>query len=122
MKKVLIQIGLILALCTNDSKANSYLDMITSKPVGQTEEELPSAPAVDEVLETPLSSVVIKNTPTMRTTSPVVTSPYPKYQAWLKAKARENRYDNTHEQIQNMIYTLEGGLLGLGIYEIYRYK
>ena len=56
------------------------------------------------------------------TASPVVFSPYSKYLAWQKAKARENEIEfDEHEFIQNLIYTTEGGLAALGLYQLYKY-
>jgi len=95
--------------------ANSYLEMITTAPVSQeidaaiTEDKTPAAP-----LNWWYDSRIV-------TSSPVVVSPYPKYYAWARSQAFENLYDETHEQIQNLIYAVEGGLLGWGLYELYKY-
>ena len=51
----------------------------------------------------------------------MVVSSYPKYYAWAKAKADEDRNNYIDSQIQDFIYTVEGGLVGWGLYEIYRY-
>ena len=95
--------------------ANSYLEMITTAPENhepetvKTEEEKPSVP-----LDWWYDSRIV-------TSSPVVVSSYPKYYAWAHSKAYENVSDDTHEHIQNLIYAVETGLLGWGIYEIYKY-
>lgn len=107
-------------ICASIAHANSYFDMITEPPQGYTPED----EVFDEV-KTNTSS----NTGTMnwwydsriKTRSPVVVSPYPKYYAWAKAKADENKMDYTDTQIQDFIYAVEGGLVGWGLYEIYRY-
>ena len=64
-----------------------------------------------------------KNIPA--TTSPAIlpSAEEQKYQAWLQSQANTPTDSAfSQETIQNMIYTLETGLLGLGLYEIYRYK
>ena len=104
--------------------ANSYFDMITRPPV----EQVATAPALPEVSyfpstnnETP-PAAPIKAPPTA---APVVSpaQELEKYQAWLKAKQQQNNNSALNkETIQNMIYMIETGLLGVGLYEIYRYK
>lgn len=101
--------------------ANSYLEMITQKPSGYS-----SAIAEESVFngidETSLLSPDLWYDSRIKTASPVVFSSYPKYQAWQKAKARENAAEfDSHEFIQNLIYTLEGGVAAFGIYQIYKY-
>jgi len=115
---VSVLLGLSAVLCTFPAYANSYLEMLTTAPQGQTETVTPytSEPAQPSNLKPNWWYDSRITTP-----SPVVVSPYPRYQAWLKAKANESQSDESHEQIQNMIYMIEGGLLGLGLYEIYKY-
>lgn len=95
--------------------ANSYLEMITTAPENHETETIPTA---DKIPAAPLNwwydSRIV-------TSSPVVVSPYPKYYAWAHSKAYEDLYDDTHEHIQNLIYAVEGGLVGWGLYEIYKY-
>lgn len=102
--------------------ANSYLEMITTKPETHIDETstVKSTPEIDATIQE--NRPISWHDTRIKTAAPVVTSAYPKYQAWLQAKANEFQYDDTTEEIQNMIYMLETGLLGWGLYEIYRYK
>ena len=112
---------LVLEICAIPAHANSYLDMITEPPEGDVQEEN----VFNDVQVNTNSQAGAINwwyDSRIKTRSPVVVSPYPKYYAWLRAKANEHRYDDTDEQIQNLIYAVEGGLVGWGLYEIYRYK
>ena len=95
--------------------ANSYLEMITTAPVSQ---EIDAVVTEDKTSAEPLNwwydSRIV-------TSSPVVMSSYPKYYAWARSQAFGDFYDESHEQIQNLIYAVEGGLLGWGLYELYKY-
>lgn len=112
---------LVLALSLsggNLAYANSYLEMITTAPAPE--------PAVETATETSLQTIPEKPLDwwydsRIVTSSPVIVSSYPKYYAWARSKANENKYDRAHEQLQNLIYAVEGGLVGWGLYEIYKY-
>ena len=118
MKIVVGILVLALSLSGGDlTYANSYLEMITTAPAQESAVETASETSSQTSQEKPLdwwydSRIV--------TSSPVVVSSYPKYYAWARSKANENKYDRTHEQLQNMIYVIEGGLVGWGLYEIYK--
>lgn len=123
IKKAVRACAVVLAMeiCASSVHANSYLDMITEPPEGYEQEE--------QVVEEVEANTVSKQGPLnwwydsrIKTMSPVVVSPYPRYYAWVRAKANEDRQNNTDEQIQNLIYAVEGGLVGWGLYEIYRYR
>ncbi|MBO5441576.1 MAG: hypothetical protein J6A09_03325 [Alphaproteobacteria bacterium] len=91
--------------------ANSYVEMITTPP---PEAEL-SQPVSVEVPVQPFAWYDSR----IKTSAPVVTSPYPKYTAWARSMENENFIDNTRDELQHLVYMVEGGLLGLGLYEIY---
>ena len=119
-KKVVLVcvIILVMGVCSF-AHANSYLEMITEPPENYEE---PESDIVDDVEMNAPSKTNLWYDSRIKTQAPVVVSPYPRYYAWLRSKANEGREDNTHEQIQNLIYIMEGGLAGWGLYEIYRYK
>ena len=123
IKKAVRACAVILAMeiCVSSAHANSYLDMITEPPEGYEPEEK----VFEEVENNTGSKAGAINwwyDSRIKTRSPVVVSPYPRYYAWVRAKANEGRQNNTDEQIQNLIYAVEGGLVGWGLYEIYRYR
>lgn len=91
--------------------ANSYVEMITTPP---PEAEL-SQPVS---FEAPVRPFVWYDS-RIKTSSPVVTSSYPKYAAWVRSMENENFIDNTRDELQHLVYMVEGGLLGLGLYEVY---
>jgi len=97
--------------------ANSYLDMLTTAPDGQEK----IAPYISEQLKENNSKLNWWYDARIVTRSPVVVSPYPKYYAWARAQADNNQFDRTHEYVQDMIYVIEGGLVGWGLYELYKY-
>lgn len=106
------------------SVANSYLDMITQKPEGYEEVEK-SSELEENISAKPANSLNnLWYDSRIVTKAPVVTSPYPKYYAWARAKANENDTSDADlkEGIQNLIWTIEGGAAAFGIYEIYRYR
>ena len=118
--RIVIGIVVVLSLFKlHPAYANSYLEMITKAPEEQGENE------AMEVIEENETSVQRKPDlwydSRITTASPVVVSPYPKYYAWARAKANEYQFDRTQEQLQNLIYIIEGGLVGWGLYEIYKY-
>lgn len=94
--------------------ANSYLDMITKEP-----ENLVHERANENSIYTPKTTPNLWYDSRIETKSPVVTSPYPKYLAWQKAKANEHNYYNYKETVQNAIYTLEAIAFGALVYEMF---
>ena len=99
--------------------------MITQPPEEQAARaNVPRQPASPK---TPDDYLYPKKTtaPQVITTAPVVTPAQEeeKYQAWLKAKQTPKKPPLlSKDDLQNFIYTFEAGLLGAGLYEIYRRK
>lgn len=114
-------VGILLFCClliaNKSAFANSYLDMLTTAPVMADNQQSEGSNQQE---------IQVRQNPNwwydsrITTVSPVVVSPYPKYYAWLRAQANEGQFDQTHENIQNLIYVIEGGLVGWGLYEIYK--
>lgn len=94
--------------------ANSYLEMITSKPEGYVSHNV----SYDEV------KVVANNKPEVvyvagvKTKSPVVTSDYHKYQAWLKSQAYQDEYSYVHSDVQRLLYFFSGAFAARLAYDI----
>lgn len=99
------------------AQANSYVEMITKAPEGYVSESgvADCALCAGRAVQKPFTWYDSR----IKTKSPVVTSPYPKYAAWVRSMENENLVENTREELQHLIYMVEGGLLGLGLYEIY---
>ena len=113
----------ILALCYDIkiASANSYLEMITQAPQNTTEQQIESS-YFDGIENSAPKAAPLWYDTHITTPAPVVFSDVTKYQAWQQAKAHENEIQfNPHEFIQNLIYTTEGGLAALGIYQLYKY-
>ena len=94
--------------------ANSYLEMITTKPKGYVSEQSASN-----------NTVVMSNVnPTIvyvggvKTKSPVVTSDYHKYQAWLKSQENYDKYPYLHSDVQRFLYFLSGAFAVRLAYDI----
>ena len=117
LKKNIILLSIFAWIWSLPVHANSYLEMLTTKPIDHIDETSQINPN--------LPIIVRKNNlwyeGNTQTISPVVTSPYPKYEAWLRYQDRNDFYDYTTEELQNMIYVLETGLIGWGLYKIYHY-
>lgn len=117
-----IVVGILLFLVgimlINPACANSYLEMLTTEPENQTDNSLDYR---DRPIEENVPNTNWWYDSRIVTRSPVVVSPYPKYYAWARAQADGNQFDHTHEYIQNTIYVIEGGLLGWGLYEIFKH-
>ena len=94
----------------NTAMANSYLEMITTPPEGYVE----NAPVVTITERSPLWY-----DDRIQTTSPVVTSPLPKYLAWQRAKAYEDNFNYVHDDVQNVIYFLSGAAVARLAYDIW---
>ncbi|MCM1324221.1 MAG: hypothetical protein NC218_08660 [Acetobacter sp.] len=109
MKRLLLFIvGIVVG--TNSAIANSYLEMITTPPEAYVVENA----VVQEVKTAPLWYDY-----RIETSSPVVTSSLPKYLAWQRAKAYENDFNYTHNDVQNMIYFLSGAAMARLAYDIW---
>ncbi len=98
--------------------------MITRPPEEQTD-IISATPEVSYSNTTQKYFSFSSATKTSSTTAPVISpsQEQEKYLSWLKAQ--QQPIDNSvlnKENIQNFIYTIETGLLGVGLYEIYRYK
>lgn len=121
MKNFVLVFVLALAGFINSANANSYLEMITQPPADYSS-SVTEESVFDDVDQSDSSHPPLWYDYRITTASPVVFSPYPKYLAWQKAKARENEIEfDEHEFIQNLIYTTEGGLAAWGLYQIYKY-
>jgi hypothetical protein len=110
--KIIITLG-VTSLLTPLAHANSYLELITTKPHGHISTNHIHIPQYVKRAKPNTwydSRVSIK--------SPVVTSSYPKYLAWQQSKSNEHFHYNYKETIQNTIYTLEAIALGTFIYEM----
>lgn len=115
------EVILTMVMCTDFAYANSYLDMLTEPPEGYEQDELTSGSAVI-VPSSNANTLDWWYDSRIKTSAPVVVSSYPKYYAWVRARADEDRNNYIDSQIQDFIYAVEGGLVGWGLYEIYRYK
>lgn len=121
MKNFVLVFVLALAGFINSANANSYLEMITQPPADYSS-SVTEESVFDDVVQSDSSHSPLWYDYRITTASPVVFSPYPKYLAWQKAKARENEIEfDEHEFIQNLIYTTEGGLAAFGLYQLYKY-
>lgn len=120
-KAVVIYLSYLLSISSH-AYANSYLDMITQPPEEQiSDENVPPQFISLQISEEYTSPATTNN----QTTSPVVSpmQEQEKYQAWLKSRQNiKNMPILSKDDLQNFIYTFEAGLLGVGLYEIYRYK
>lgn len=120
MKNFVLVFVLALAGFINSANANSYLEMITREPSGYSSSASGES-VFNGINEASPSRPELWYDSRVTTASPVVFSPYPKYVAWQKAKARERELQfDSHEFIQNLIYTTEGGLVIWGLYQIYK--
>ena len=108
------------------SLANSYLEMITTPPAQNTN----SQPMIyaDEVYIVQQPTYVQAEPQEMNmqyskisgapiTSSPVVTSSYPKYVAWKNAQNNNCCY--VHDGVQNLIYFIGGAVAGRIAYDIW---
>jgi hypothetical protein len=121
VKNFVLVFVLALAGFINSANANSYLEMITQPPADYSS-SVTEESVFDDVDQSDSSHPPLWYDYRITTASPVVFSPYPKYLAWQRAKARENKIEfDEHEFIQNLIYTTEGGLAAFGLYQIYKY-
>jgi len=112
---------LALSFGAPEARANSYLEMITTAPSEYNSESEKNS-FFDEPTDVADERPPLWYDARITTASPVVFSPYPKYLAWQRAKAKENEMEfDPHEFIQNLIYTTEGGLAAYGLYQIYKY-
>lgn len=98
--------------------ANSYIEMITTAP--ETVQEAGVADDEPVVVSSQRTKPAVWYDSRITTTAPVVASPYPKYVAWQRAQMAGDVRDEWHEGLQNLIYTVEGGLVGWGLYEMFR--
>ena len=94
--------------------ANSYLDMITKEPQNQVIKQ-----ANPNSIYQPKPYKYLWYDNRIETKSPIVTSPYPKYLAWKKAKQNQHKYYSYKNALQNTIYTLETIAFGAFVYEIF---
>lgn len=101
--------------------ANSYLQMLTTPPEGY----VPETSSDDEYFSEDLEATNIKNNlwydSRLVTSAPIEVSPYPKYKAWLETRKYDRQYMyDPKEQLQNILYAIEGILLVAGIYMLYK--
>ena len=125
MKKIVGIYLLYILSISHPVYANSYMDMITQPPEEQASKDTVPPQNIAPTVKTDNNNLPdIPNT--MQPTSKPVVSPsqeQQKYQAFLKAQLKQdNDSFLTKENLQNMLYAIEAGLLGVGLYEIYRYK
>lgn len=113
---VLVTIGL---LVFRSAWANSYIEMITTAPETMKEVLVIGDETVDASSQS--EKPVLWYDSRITTAAPVVVSPYPKYVAWQRAQMAGNVRDEWHEGLQNLIYTVEGGLVGWSLYQMFRY-
>lgn len=114
VKKQLLTACLLWLINVSPATANSYVEMITTPPAEDT-----STKHVVPVPTTAPAQPLTWYDSRIKTTAPVVTSPYPKYAAWARSQANENLFDKTQDELQHLVYMVEGGLLSLGLYELY---
>ena len=125
MKK-LVGIYLLYILSISHSVyANSYMDMITQPPEEQTSKDIVPPQNISPAITTDNNYLLSSPNTIQATSKPVVlpSQEQQKYQAWLKAQLeQEDDSFLNKENLQNILYAIEAGLLGVGLYEIYRYK
>ncbi len=108
------------------SWANSYVEMITTPPAQSANSQ--SVIYADEVyvVQQPTYVQVEPQAVNMQyskisgapiTSSPVVTSSYPKYVAWRNAQNNSCCY--VHDGVQNLIYFIGGAVAGRIAYDIW---
>lgn len=121
MKNFVLVFVLALVGSIESANANSYLKMITQEPDGYSSGIVEES-VFNGIEENSSSHPELWYDSRITTASPVVFSSYPKYLAWQRYKAHENETEfDSHEFIQNLIYTTEGGLAAFGLYQIYKY-
>jgi len=123
MKAAIRFIGLLVLISASTVRADSYMDLITTPPEdGEiVQVETPVSGGTVYRSAEPIGATSAWYDSRIKTRSPVVVSPYPKYTAWLRSQVEEDFSNYTHDQIQNLIYATEAGLLGWGIYELYKH-
>ena len=94
--------------------ANSYLDMITTKPKGYTS----SQSSNNKIIATSNVNSEVIYVAGVKTKSPVVTSDYHKYQAWLKSQENYDGYSYVHSDVQRFLYFLSGAFAMRVAYDI----
>ena len=112
--KTFICVLLVVTFISESVAANSYLDMITTVPEGYIVQKSSNN-----------STVIVSNSNPevvyvagIKTKSPVVTSDYHKYQAWLQSQAN-NDYPYVHSDVQRFIYFVSGAFAMRLAYDIF---
>ena len=110
----------------HSSWANSYVEMITTPPIRNTNSQptiyadkvyIVQQPTYVQAEPQELNMQYSKISGAPITSSPVVTSSYPKYVAWKNAQNNNCCY--VHDGVQNLIYFFGGAVAGRIAYDIW---
>lgn len=116
--------SIVLSMITMPVYANSYLQFLTTPPEERGD-------VISSAEEDYFSDIEDNNAlpnawwydSRITTSAPVEVSQYPKYQAWLRAQNSQDQNDEllSREEMQRLLYAVEGGFVGWGLYNMYKY-